>query len=243
MNFSKKIGSKIVMTAVFLCLLAYLTPVAYANDGSLWDTIKGYGADLLDTAQEKGSELVDTVKEKGPGVIESAKDKGSELVGKAKNGLEKAGNAAAEFNQNQQEEFWERFDQQTGLDTSSAYRDSIADSPVPDDGSGAKDPHSDPDQTLNPPQDASSQQPNASANDQQSQPAGDTIIHQNNTYNDNRTYYYGNTQPESSTEDTTQPDNDTLKFSTEQIAIFMVSFIAILAVGVTAIVKIVQAFL
>lgn len=78
------------------------------------ESVREQGPEWYESAKDKAGELVQAGKEKGSELIDAAGEKIPELVDQAKDGLEEAGQQFADWNQQQQQESWDRFDQQTG---------------------------------------------------------------------------------------------------------------------------------
>lgn len=145
------------MLVVLACFCAFTT-AAYATDGDLPTENEGtQDASLLNQAKEAGSELWSTVKEKAPGWTNTAKDKISDaadtvrekapgVIDNIKEGVENAQETVSDWNASQQDQFWQWFDRQTGMNTTGKVN-------PPEKTDNADQPDEEPDSTLASPDD------------------------------------------------------------------------------------------
>ncbi len=93
--------------AILLLALTPVIPVQAAEDDSLWDKVKDQGAKWYEDAKDKTPEIYDDLKEKGGELYDKAKEKATEKLGETQQNVQ-------EFRENQESEFWQRFEEQVG---------------------------------------------------------------------------------------------------------------------------------
>ncbi len=101
--------------AILLLALTPVIPVQAAEDDSLWDKVKDQGTKWYEDAKDKAPEVYDDLKEKGGELYDKAKEKAPELKDKATDKLGEAQQNVQEFRENQESEFWQRFEEQVGV--------------------------------------------------------------------------------------------------------------------------------
>lgn len=97
-----------------LLLISVLTTPALAWEVPSWDEVKDAAGNAYDTVREKAPEWASQAKDKAGEAYEAAKEKAPELIDQAKDGLAQAGEKVSEFRQDQEQQFGEWFEQQTG---------------------------------------------------------------------------------------------------------------------------------
>lgn len=123
----------------------------------LWSTVKEKAPGWTNTAKDKISDAADTVREKAPGVWEDVKDtaadaadkiqeKAPEVIDDIKEGVENAQETVSDWNASQQDQFWQWFDRQTGMNTTGKVNPS-------EKTDNADQPDEEPDSTLASPDD------------------------------------------------------------------------------------------
>lgn len=147
MHLIKKISAILVVLACFCALSATAyaaegTPPAEDEDtetaslldqakaagSELWGTVKEKAPGWLETARDATSSAVDTVREKAPEVWEDTKtaasdaaekvqEKAPEVIDEIKEDAKNAQAAVSDWNTAQQDQFWQWFDRQTGMNT------------------------------------------------------------------------------------------------------------------------------
>ncbi len=108
-----KISTLRCLMLVTLLAIIPVKPVQAADD-SLWDKVKEQGAEWYEDAKDKAPEVYDDLKEKGGELYDKAKEKAPELKDKAVEKLGEAQQNVQEFRENQESEFWQRFEEQVG---------------------------------------------------------------------------------------------------------------------------------
>lgn len=107
----------VLMAMMILCLAA---PAAMAESSSTWDRVKTVGSDLWDKTKEKAPEVWDKTKDKASELYGKAREKAPEVKKKVKDSVSNAQEKISDFNNDQQDQFWQWFDGQTGGTTNVA---------------------------------------------------------------------------------------------------------------------------
>lgn len=118
--------NKLALMLATAALMVVRTIAVWAGEGSFWDDLKDAGSEIYqdvkekapevyDAAKEKAGEAYDYVSEKAPELYDAAKEKAPEVYGAVKEKAGQAAEAVQEFRHDSEDEFWERFESQTGV--------------------------------------------------------------------------------------------------------------------------------
>ncbi len=102
----KKMSKIFAMFLTLLLFVSLFTLPAYADSPDWLNGLKEGAGSLWNTAKDKGSEIIDTVKTEGPGWVETGKEKVGEAVDKAGEVITDTQQKVSDWNASQPEEFW-----------------------------------------------------------------------------------------------------------------------------------------
>lgn len=111
-----KVRKRLLLALVVMLLIAptvQVTAAAESSDGqtsSWFDKAKDRASQALEAAREKAPEVLEQTKDKAAKAYDAVKEAAPEVIDKAKDGLSEAQDKISDWNQDQQDQFWERVD-------------------------------------------------------------------------------------------------------------------------------------